>query len=426
MNPVQSGTVPVFGRNVLTFLRKDAAAFFTCLAAMVFPFSVAGTNSALGAALILTVLTGSWWQGAKKLWHSRRRFCLALAAYLSMVVLGLIWSIDRDWGVHILLRHWFWLLLPMGMVLFEDRIHRWRLLFFLSLGLTLHLGYCVLQKYGLVTTTTDGSYAADATGHIGHIGFGFVYGIWAAWLVHWGWLRKERRRLAWILAAWAWAMVFLAMGRSGYAVTLISAVIVVWMHFRERRNARVVFLLILVAAAGSLGLFGSTRSSLERTWTSVRMLATGDLQRAVRIEERFGLWLIGLQVWWDRPVLGVGTGGYPKASRRVSLEHPEWVLHGRFGQVHPFDIYLLSLCRWGLSGIFLLLWLLYEWSRMGWKADWRSLEAIPFVPLTGIALAVHGFTSSSIEEHFSALFAVMLLSAGLAEMRNVATRSAGG
>ncbi len=404
-------------KNGTPLIRKDIPAFFVCVSGVLFPFSVAATNLALSAVLVFVLLSGSWWRGVEVLWHGYRRLSLAIMMYLFLVVLGLVWSIDRIWGIHILGRHWLWLLLPAGLILFNDCTWRRRFFFALSLGLTVHLGYCVLQKYGLVATTTDGSYAADATGHIGHIGFGFVYGLWAAWLAHWGWLQTGWRRYAsWALVVWAWIMVFLAMGRSGYLVTIISFALVAWMHLIHGRGMRTAYLAVLAVAVCSLLLFGSSRSSLERTWNGLQQLYKGNMEEAIQIEERYGLWLVGMKIWQSHSLLGVGTGGYPEASERISGQHPGWIHLGRYRHAHPFNIYLLALCRWGIPGLFLLLWLLFEWCRIGWRVDWRKYEIIPVVPLSGIALAVHGLTSSSIEEHFSVIFAILLLSAGLAEL----------
>lgn len=399
-------------------LPRNGVGLSLCFAALLFPFSVAGSNLFLGMGLALSILSGIWWEGAKRLWRCQKRFSLALVIYIAMVVTGLAWSIDPTRGMHVLMHHWFWLLPPLGITVFGKRAWRQRFMLSLSVGLAVHLGYCVLQKYGFVTTTTDGSYAADATGHIGHIAFGFVYGLWAAWLAHWGWSQKSWRRYgAWGMVAWSWIMVFLAMGRSGYLVTALSLMLVIWMHLKHHANGRwhLVFPLAIIGIVLGTLFFGSVRGSLERTWNAFHYFYNHNLGQAIQIEERYGLWLIGLEVWKHSPYFGVGTGGYPKAAHAVAIKHPDWVHPGQIKHDHPFNIYILSLSRWGFGGLLLLIWLLYEWVRMGWKRDWHDSEMIPLVVLTGVALAVHGLTSSSMEEHFSAVFSFLILSVALGD-----------
>ncbi|MBN4076907.1 hypothetical protein JYT48_01365, partial [Mariprofundus ferrooxydans] len=198
------------------------AAGFLALAAFVFSFSVAATNVALGLTLALALLSGLWWQGAKQCWKIYKLLTVLICAYLVLLLLALAWSLDLSWGMHVIGRHWFWLLLPVVVVITNEE--KWRQLFLiaLSLGLALNLVYCTLQMYGYVVVATDGSNATDATGHIGHIGFGFVYGLWAAWLLHVGLMRQGwQRYAAWGLAAWSYVMVFSAQGRSGYLIAAV-------------------------------------------------------------------------------------------------------------------------------------------------------------------------------------------------------------
>lgn len=384
-----------------------------CLAGLAFPFSVAATNIFLGGVLILGVFSGQWWQGASRLWRGRNRLVIALFAYLTLVGLGLMWSIDQGWGLHILKRHWFWLLIPVCVSIFGISTWRERFLLALTAGLALHLGFCVLQKFGVVIVTTDGSTAVDATGHIGHIGFGFVYGVWAAWLLHWGWLHHGwRRHGAWLLAAWAWAMIFLAQGRSGYLIAVVLLCIVLWRHFAygTPRHTLIQVSGLIILLIG-LTMYAAAGSRMTQTWSGLKAMYTSGLTKASSIDERWGLWVMALEVWKKNPLLGVGTGGFREASKeidQVKLVSNQLV-------VHPHNIYLLALARWGILGLGILGWLIYEWIRYGWQLDWVQYEVVSLASLSGIALAVHGFSSSSLEEHFSAVYAVLLLSLALAE-----------
>ena len=157
---------------------------FLSVGALTFPFSVAVTNLALGVALAIGVLSGQWWQGALFFWRDYKLLMSIFALYFFLMIIGLMWSQDVAWGIHVLGRQWFWLLIPVVIAVLSDDQWRLRFLVALSVGLTLHLLFCVMQMFGVVEVTTGGSAADDATGHIGHIGFGVVYGIWGAWLLH--------------------------------------------------------------------------------------------------------------------------------------------------------------------------------------------------------------------------------------------------
>jgi len=385
------------------------------LAALAFPFSVAATNITLGTVLGLGLVSGLWWQGAICMWHKYRWLCIAALLYWGLMVLGLAWSGDRTWGMHVLGRQWFWLLLPIVMHVLHDQLWQKRFLALLSLGLTAHLVFCVLQMLGYVTVTVPGSTATDATGHIGHIGFGAVYGMWAGFLLHWGWRHAGVHRIvAWLLAIWAWTMIFLAQGRSGYLVALAILLVILWKqvlrgHGWRRTGVAVGFILLMIAVLA----MEPGKMRLLETWQGVQAGMHGDISHA---EIRWSLWVGAMEVWKAHPVLGVGTGGFPVAAAQIAKKFPElnYGVNKQKLAAHPHNMYLLALTRWGIPGIITLELLLFLWIQAGWRLDWNTSGAASLIVLPGIALAVQGLSAPSLEEHFEDILAVLLLGCGLA------------
>jgi O-antigen ligase len=389
------------------------AIILLCIAGIAFPFSVAATNIALGASLVFGLISGQLWQGLKSLWLRQRLLSLAFLAYFTLLILGLVWSHDRSWGMHILGVQWFWLLTPLLIcVLQSDRNREW-FLTALSIGLILHLAFCIAQIFGYVEVTVAGSSAKDATGHIGHIGFGFVYAIWAGWLSHIGWLNSGWKRwAAWTVAIWAFVMIFAALGRSGYLIALVILLVLAWKYFLSGQGWKRIVLTILLAfiVVGTAITTGPAQARLKGTWNGIQAVIQGNFRG---VEARWIIWLGAVEIWKSYPVLGVGTGGYPQAAMQVTQEKKELKLSfDSFG--HPHNIYLLALVRWGWLGVVCLIFLLCVWIRTGWRLDWQHTYSGYFVTVPGIALAIHGFTSSSLEEHFSGILAALFLGTGLA------------
>ncbi|WP_347239234.1 O-antigen ligase family protein [Mariprofundus sp. KV] len=394
-----------------------------CIAALAFPFSVAASNVVLGLALAVGLLSGIWWQGAKACWSDFRILSITFSAYFVLLLLGVLWSQDFAWGIHILGRHWFWLLLPI--LCFSLKDEKWCRYFLIALstGLTLNLLYCVLQSFGYVHVTTDGSSADNATGHIGHIGFGTVYGTWAAWLLYMGWQTQGKVSwVYWIVASWAYLMVFSAQGRSGYVVATVLACAVLVKcfvgHAHLKKNLLVTAAVLLLFT--TLLAVGPAKERLQGTW----MLVSGQQQDAegfwqknavAAASSRIEMWQTTLDIYMDNPVFGVGTGGLPSA---VAMIKEEGRSASPFTFTHPHNQYLLALVRWGPTGLLLMLVLFFVWAREGWRLDWRASPTAPLVFLPALALVIHGLSSSSLEEHFSAILAVLLLGTGLSGNRD--------
>ncbi|TLS76029.1 O-antigen ligase family protein [Mariprofundus erugo] len=395
-----------------------------CLAALCFPFSVAATNVGLALMLAAGLFSGLWWQGVVSFCHHYRLLFMALFVYLLLVPLGLMWSIDPHWGGRILGRHWFWLTLPVMLVLLTDTKARRLLLATLSLGLTLNLVYCVLQMVGIVDLggVVAGSTAGNATGRIGHTSFGFIYGIWAAWLLHLGmqkngWLRSS----CWLLAMWALFMVFMAQGKSGYLVAFVAIALVAAKWLRETGNRRVLFGLLALFLL--LSLFMATGPGQERlvgTWQGLTNSTPEkmDLEQQIAVSSataRLDWWKMSIAIWKQTPLLGVGTGGFPNAFVDWQLAHSTNADKSVLHLVHPHNQYLLVMVRWGVLGLIFLVALLYFWIRSGFSRSWRLALVQPLVALSGAALLVHGLSSASLEEHFSTIFALVVTAAGLSE-----------
>jgi len=394
---------------------------FLCVGALVFSFSVAATNVALGAALAIGILSGQWWQGAVRFWLDYRLLLMVFVAYFLLMIIGLIWSQDVAWGVHVLGRQWFWLLIPVVIAVLSDDQWRIRFLMALSVGLTLTLIFCVMQMNGLVEVTTVGSSDSDATGHIGHIGFGVVYGLWGAWLLHVGWLFSGWQRLSlWSLTSWAYLMVFLAQGRAGLLVATLLMIVVVFYNFRK---VNITHLMIGFAMFTALVVFsqmvGPNKERWQSAWQGIENnMSTGIVTESASMgsstDQRFYMAIVSLDIWKQHPVLGVGTGGLPEAVKKWSQEegHEQGVTFA-----HPHNQYLLNLVRWGPLGLALLMFLLFIWLRESRHWNWNTSRTAPLICLSAVALASHGLFAPSMEEHFSAVLAALVLGVGLSDRR---------
>jgi O-antigen ligase len=395
-------------------ISKAIACWLLCALELVFPFSVAATNILLGVSLALGMVSGIWWAGARHMWTQYRGLSVAMLAYWGLMIVGLSWSADRMWGLHVLGRQWFWLAVPLVLAVLDEARWRLRFLMALSLGLTLHLIFCVLQKVGYVTLVDfGGSNADDATGYIGHISFGFIYGIWAGWLLHWGWKQHGWKRwTSWLLASWAWIMIFAAQGRTGYLAALAIMVVVLGKHwFAAGWRKALLPVGLLVVMAGVLAV-GPGKERLLITWHDITAIKHGDIRDS---DPRWSLWIAAVQVWKDHPVLGVGTGGFPAAMMAVKKSQPDLYYGGNEGvaPAHPHNMYVFSLARWGLPGLGAFLALLTVWISTGWRLVWDRPES-PLMVLSGVALAMDACFAPTMEQHGTGVMLVLMLGLELA------------
>ncbi len=384
-----------------------------CIGAMAFPFSVAVTNIALAGALITGLASGAFMEGIRFMWQHYRPLSAAWIAYLLLFPVGLLWSLDVHWGLQIIGRQWFWLLLPLVVDAVQKIEKRRLFLIAISLGLGLNLFYCLAQFFGWVELLGKaGSSASNPTGHIGHTSFGLVYGLWAAFLMHWSlFLEHWKRWAARIMSIFSVGMIFLASGRGGYLVVTTLFLILIWKLLRMKpwlKLSGVMLVLIIMIIALSVG---PGKQRVLTTWQSIEMMQQGNFQNP---EVRWSMWYAAIQSWRQHKPLGVGTGGYHIAAKYIKQQKPDLMYGSNSWPIQPHNMFLQSLSRWGPLGVLCLSLLFFFWLRTGWRCDWHMEPTSGLVSLTAIALLVQGMTEPSFEEHFPGILAALLCGAGLA------------
>jgi len=391
--------------------------YLLCIAVALLPFSIAMANILFACSLLISFVYGSWWHGVNTLWQRAKPLTIVWLAYITLMVAGLIWSPDISRGLVIISKQWSWLIIPIFIATCEDKVWRNRILYSISIGLTLHLLLCIAQSQGvpLPVAAPGGSSPQDPAGLIGHISFGLIYGIWAAWLIHIAMLRNDNLRYAlWALAALSILWVFIVQGRSGYIVVIALTSIMAWklwlqhLNFRFILSALLIFIITLTIIA-----MGPAKERIQWTVDSLKAFSQGDLSHA---EERVSIWYLAWESWKTSPIIGVGTGGFPSVSSTIIAEqHSTLNLYGQTLIAVPHNIYLMELVRWGPIGLIILLLFLGFWIRQGWKLDWRQPNLL-LIALSGIALSVHGLTSQAIEEYHASVYTAIFFAIGLASI----------
>jgi len=350
------------GNSFVTFLPvsflkplEQTSFWLFCITAATYPFSVAAANIALGSALGMGLISGQFTEGCRWLWRNQRTLSIAWLVYLALLPLGLIWSPDRSWGLHIVARQWYWFIIHLSCTVLTIPQNRNTILFILSISLSLHLIFCIGQLLEIIHFTKDGSTAMDPTGHIGHIGFGFVYGVWASWLLHRGLLWQGWKRWGtWTLTAWATTMVFLAAGRSGYLIVSVLLLLVLWKLLRIQPWLKMTVTILAFATVLAALTLGPGKQRMLWTWQSMQSMQQGDFKHA---EARWSMWYGAIKAWQAHPFTGVGTGGYRIAAANIKQSHPDLQYEG-LSPAHPHNMYLLDLSRWGPVGLLALIALL--------------------------------------------------------------------
>ena len=322
----------------------------------VLPFSAKIANVTALLVLVLWLVEG----GLKEKWAQIRSNPVAVLplVYFLVLCLGLLWSSDLGWGLHVIKKGRRFLLLPvfLSIAAAHPQVLRRGLYAFLatmtatamvSLGIAVRL----IAPFGH-------AHGRDPSPFVYHISYGPELA-WAAYLCFAAVLFDSKLSNPWKIGlggagAFILAVLFLNVGVAGYiaAFMLSGLLILQW-----RKN---ILWLALAAGllAGSAYLFSPTvHRRVDQNIQELRNVAEGSAAQEnpqsgkvknTSLGPRLVFWGNTWQLIKQHPLLGVGTGDFPAEYEKVRAERTP----NHWEEVNnPHNMYLMVWSQTGLLGL---------------------------------------------------------------------------
>ncbi len=254
------------------------------------------------------------------------------------------------------------LYIPILLFFFREERTRRRALagFLAALALTIVISYLlrvgVMPPLAVFHITPEDAYTPFKH-RITH-GFLMAYG---AFLFGLEARRQERRSLRIIAAVLALAalanVLFVVSGRTGYVVALVLGFYFLLCQWRWRGVAAALLLAAVLGGAISLMPSSVPHRRISQMADEMTNWRPGRPE-ATSVGYRLEYWRNSLRLIAERPLLGVGTGGfkgaYAAAVRGTGMDPSE----------NPHNEYLMVTVQLGLAGLALLMWLFFvQWRR---------------------------------------------------------------
>jgi len=408
-----------------SLLKLNIAVCALLAALLTYPFSIAGSNLFFGIAIIATLFHFSVLKhGYNVCWQQYKTLTIGILLFIAFNFIGSMWGGLTDTALHKMAKQMNWIVIPMiiGLIYYKPKLYQ-QAFIAISIGLFLHLILCTLQYNGFIHLSGQGSAKHDATGLVGHLSFGFIYGIWSgALIIAAQKLKPTWKYICYLLAAYSVVTVFMAQGRSGYITTITCLILVIFKALHPEKWKLKLFTtsILFLVLTSFVFLHSPTRAKVERTISGVTSFLNGDWHH---VDERIKIWAVGVEIYKENPYFGVGTGGYPDAIQTILKSEKLAYLHIRPNELeafygHPHNEYLLELARWGPLGLLVLLYLCWQWLSIGWRKNWQTdtLNAYLFTA-SALSIILHGFTEPSLNKHIETVFAFIVLALAMSQTK---------
>jgi O-antigen ligase len=320
------------------------------LASLLFCLPLSTSAVSILAVLILVVWCVEG--GFKKKFHAvaRNQFVLVVLGYLSLFVIGLLWTEDIAAGLDTVRSQWNLLLLPVFMTIIRPGRERLYLYSFVAGTATAmvmtYLAWFDLLHFG-------GLSPQQLTRGTSHVVYNPLLAFAIYIILHelkWGPLHGGRRWLFALLGCCMSFNMFITAGRAGQIAFFVLLSLFLLQLFRKNLLRAVLIVAILIPCLFAVGYTLSPvfKNRIDTAWHEISNVdELHHTSVGMRIIVAANTWHIIKEHW----LLGVGTGDFTSAYAVANRERSPDVVEF----VDPHNQYLFSWCRFGLPGLFALL-----------------------------------------------------------------------
>ncbi len=386
----------------LQALAGRANVFLPGLLAFVLPLSTSAVSGVAILILLFWLIEGRF--SAKINEIIANPVVMAVAAYLAVMALGLLWSPDLWNGLDVLQGRWKIALVPVFLTAICWQ-YRFRYVLCFLAGLTITMGITYLAWFDLI------HYADVSPTHLTRKTFHVVYNPLLAFGIYlilhqfiWGRLKPAGRFGLLCLAALMIFNMFITEGRTGQVVFFFLMGLLLFQLFsgsRWKAVAAVCLLLPMMYAGGYLlsPVFKQRIDVAITEMLNFRKNPNTSVGMRVQFSQN------SLEIIRQHPLLGVGTGGFRSAYAQVNQKHTPWCV----ATDNPHNQYILILSMLGIPGIAALLLIFVTMFCQAWlvRDRWQRIRfAFPLFFL--IIMLAESYLKVYETGFFFALFAAVL------------------
>jgi O-antigen ligase len=317
------------------------------LIGLAIPISTAATNVLCPLAILLLLAEGQY----KQKFNTLSQHPLAVIALLLFAImsLGILYT-PVSWAEagRMLDKYRELLYIPLFILLFNDEEHRrWGWYAFLgAMGITLLLSYLMtLTGWSIGKGTPQNAFVFK-----NYITQGLLLALAAYFLAVYAWQQQRWYWLLMVLLA-LYNILFLSEGRTGYLIVFCLILLFAYQTYRFR--GLIFGSLLLILLSGLIYSYSAVvKQRVDKASANLHHYQQGETDTSVGLRLEFyknSLVLIAQQPLW-----GHGTGSFQYKYQQLAEQQ------GIIATTNPHNEYLMIGVQWGLIGMGLFLYLLYQ------------------------------------------------------------------
>ena len=344
--------------------------------AFLMPLTVSGANTIIVIICLLWLFSGDYKAKYNQIMSSK--LMIASIVFYCLHVIGMLWTEDLQWGLHILHKMWYFLLLfPILFNIVQRKyINYYLSAFLLAIALTEIASYLVW--FELVEPFKNAT-VKNPTPFMSHISYNPILAM-AIYLVYHNIFIKSNLNTPkfFLYSFFSITMtinMFITGGRAGHVMYFVMLTILIFQFFSKDKIKALVAVLVIIP----LIFFSAYQTSYifhQRVDLAVNNTMNYEFAKNTSVGQRITFAINSWEVIKENPIIGIGTGDFPSEYKKINQINTPQVPT----TTNPHNMYTLITMQLGLIGLVSMLSIFYYQIKLSFYASNRFIKDL------GIAL----------------------------------------
>ena len=323
--------------------------------AFLMPLSVSAANTAVVLICFLWLFSGNYKSKFNHITSSK--IMLASLFFYFLHIVGMLWTEDVEWGLHILHKMWYFLLFyPILFNIVKSENLKYCIsAFLLAISITEIFSYLIW--FEIIPPFKNAS-VENPTPFMSHISYNPILAFAIYLVLNQIFFNKNLSNLKFNLYSFfAISMVinmFITGGRAGQVMFFAMLAILIFQFFDGKK---VKSLLVIIVILPSIFFTSYQLSDLfkNRVNNAISEVVNFSQQKETSVGQRISYAINSFEVIKENPIIGVGTGDFPIEYYRINLINSPLFS----ATTNPHNMYILILMQLGLLGLISMLAIFY-------------------------------------------------------------------
>jgi O-antigen ligase len=332
--------------------------------AFLIPLTVFGANLVIVILCIIWVISGSYRSKFTQIINNK--FLLASIIFFLVHVIGLIWTSDLNWGLHIAHKMWYFIgLLPILYTIVQKKyIRTYVYAFLLAIALTEIISYMIWFE---LIEPFKNAIVENPTPFMSHISYNPILAFAIYLVLYEIFLNKKLNNMVFLsYSFFAVSMtinMFITGGRAGQVVFFVLIAILIF-QLLEKERIKSIFIVCLLIPGIFFTAYQSSNNFKDRVDTTINNTMQYSDNKYTSVGYRLTYAINSWEIIKNNIFIGVGTGDYPSEYKKINQIRSPKIAN----TTNPHNMYVLVLSQFGLLGLVSMLSIFYYQIKIAYRS----------------------------------------------------------